>query len=728
MRDEGDSLFFDRFDLPPGEAYDGRIQEAIASCDLFVFLITPQAVSRGTYTLAEVSIAERASAHKEIRVLPVMVARTEFAAIPPFLRGVTVLEPKGDIAAETLALIGEIRDDVERRTTSSRTNRSARDDSVRGAATGFRSQVLWAVAVVLGLVLAAMGIALWRETRQRPAPIHLSIVPPVGHEFQFELGGAPMISPDGTMIVFAAVKDGMQRLWLRRLGSPSAEPLVGTEGAINPFWSPDSRSIGFFSKDQLLKLDIGRDAPAIICDVPFGRGGSWNADGTILFAGRATPIMRIPATGGVASVAVTEFDASQGDTTHRWPLFLPDGRHFLFMAAPSGARGPNAICVGSVDHKMRKVITTSDAQPIFLNGYLLLARNGTLQARRFDFKKLELIDRVATLSEGQIGYQDNESQSFMSVSDAGTLVYQMIPSNQYRELTWFSRTGQQIGTVGDPGLYGPASLSSDGRFLYVGNALESPLGNIWSYDLENDATKTRITFGDNTWDSAPVVSADGTRIVYYSAPLARSSSELRLRDLVNGTETSLLQSDELLYVNDWSADGHWLIISNIAIGSGKRADLWSFNFDDHQLRPYLQTPFIESGGHFSPDGKWVAYHSDQSGRFEVYLAPFPPSGAKWQISVNGGSSARWRADGRELFYFQHSDGRVMAVSIILGVTPRIGRAAPLFAAHSDSAQPFVVTRDGQRFLLARKPMDEPQQPLTVVLNFDQELAAAMKHR
>lgn len=590
------------------------------------------------------------------------------------------------------------------------------------------------IAAALAIVTVAMAILLWQRGRAEPpqTPVRLSILPPAGHQFDFLDGsGAPDISPDGTRIVFTATKDGVRKLWIRRLDKLVAEPLAGTDDAINPFWSPNSRSVAFFANDKLMKLDLAGGAPVVICDAPLGRGGSWGADGTILFAGRATPILRVPASGSAPPVAVTDLDRSQGDTTHRWPFFLPDGRHFLYVAAPSGLQLPtNSICVGSLDRKMRKVVLRAASQPLYLDGQLLFVRDDTLHAQRFDTRALAVTGEPVTLSEQAMDVDRGYGRTIVSVSQTGTLVYQMARPVRETQWTWYSRSGEELRVVGEPAMYAGMSMSRDGRFLYFALRSRGAQSNLWSYDLEN-GLKTRVTFG-NTRDSGPVLSPDGKKLVYTSVTPPRQGCELRLIDLGTGTETTLLRSKDYLVASDWSGGGI-LMLNNgpSARGSASltRSDLFWLSLSERKIRPYLQTPDIETVGRFSPDGKWVAWQSDQTGPVEVYLTPFPATGAKWQVSAKGGTNARWRADGKELYYTTFDD-RLMAVPISLGAIPRIGRPTPLFRARAGILPRFAYAAapDGQRFLVNTRSVDDPPQPVTVVLHFDDELRAAMKRR
>jgi Tol biopolymer transport system component len=305
------------------------------------------------------------------------------------------------------------------------------------------------------------------------------------------------------------------------------------------------------------------------------------------------------------------------------------------------------------------------------------------------------------------------------------LVYQAAPPVAEMRLVWYDRSGKPLGSLGEPGPYLIISLARDSRSVLVAYRRPSPVqSNIWSYAIDS-GVKTRLTFGD-TRDHWPVLSPDGQQLIYTSmSSRPQPHYAVRLRDLASGKERTLIESSDMRAPTDWSTDGRSVLITGM--GGLSRGDIWSLSVSDGKVQPYLQTLSTDTYGRFSPDGKWVAYQSDEAGPQDVYLAPFPPTGARWQVSDNGGISARWRADGKELYYVA-DDGRVMAVSVRLGATPVLSRPIPLFRIPPGTARPYTydASGDGQRFLVSVGG-DQPQ-PLTVVTRFDNELRAAARRK
>jgi Tol biopolymer transport system component len=596
-------------------------------------------------------------------------------------------------------------------------------------ARGRRDVIAWSVAALFAVAAAALAIFAWRQRTEilSAPPVRLSIVPPDNYQLDIAGSSAPVaISPDGQKIVFGAMRDAKSSLWLRRFDSTSARELPGTENALHPFWSPDGREIGFFSENKLKRLELNAATPVVVCDAPDGRGGSWNAAGDIIFAGRYTPILRVSASGG-AVTPVTQLSAAGRDLTHRWPRFLPDGHHFLFLSSPIGSEDPsNTICVGSLDGKLRKTIVTASSQPMFFDRWLLFVRDRSLVAQQFDLSALELRGEPVSLQEQQLVFDTVFSCAAVAVSPTGTLVYQQGEPPRDSQLSWLDRTGKATGTVGEPDRYGNFALSAGSRALYCAyrTAAAQP-SNIWAFDLDR-GTKTRVTFG-GTHDGSPIVSPDGTTLVYTAVD--KGLSEVRAKDLRTGAERRLVPPQAgSVSATSWSADGTMVFLGRTAAAT--RGDIWYVTMRDAVLHPYLVTAAPEGFARISPDGKWVAYQSGESGRPEIYVAPFPPTGAKWQVSTTSGLSPRWRGDGRELIYATN-DHKLIAVPITLGTSPVIGASVSLFQVHTalPSQWLYEMTADAQRFLVNSRVGEEPPpQPLTVVEHFANELRAATQQR
>jgi eukaryotic-like serine/threonine-protein kinase len=595
------------------------------------------------------------------------------------------------------------------------------------------AKIAWIVAALAVLAALTSGVFLWRSRglRLQEAPVRTFITPPPNYAFVFDGPGAPpAISPDGKTIVFGAAEAGKGRiLWVRRLDSLVAQPLAGTEGAMFPFWSPDGRSIGFFADNALKKTEAAGGATVVVCTVADGRGGSWSADGsTIIFAGRYTPIYRVSSAGGTP-VVITKLEPPM--TSHRWPAFLPDGRHFLYLAALNGAVDPsNTICLGRIDGHLQKRLIAAANNPLYFERNIVFARDGILTAQPFDPKKLELAGDPVSLKEQQIATVQNFSRAALTLSDAGTLVYQTGVPVRDSQLTWYDRSGKPLGNVADAAPYHLVSLSPDESRVVVSYAAPSQTTqNLWLIDLVR-GVKTRLTFG-STRDSWPLWSPDGKRIAYSTVSTAGASA-LMIRDLTNGSEEAVVRGgiSSVPQPTSWSPGGE--NISYFAGGILTRADISWLSLADRKTHLYLGTPAIEAVGRFSPDGRWLAYQSNESGVMEVYLAPFPPTGAKWQVSNGGGVIPRWRSDGRELYYSKGgSPNTMLAVPITLGATPQIGQSQPLFQFRPGFDAPigYDVSRDGQRFLInSRIGDDPPSAPMILVQHFDNELRAALEHR
>jgi Tol biopolymer transport system component len=526
------------------------------------------------------------------------------------------------------------------------------------------------------------------------------------------------ISPDGRKLVFEANSEG-SRLWLRSLGSTVARPLPGTEGASYPFWSPDSRSVGFFADGKLKRTDIDGGYVQTLATAITGRGGSWNRDGVILFAPSSNnrPIYRIPATGG-ESVAVTQLDPPR-QTAHHSPQFLPDGNHFLFYVSGEQLRG---IYVGQLDGAETRRLIDADNGPAYASsGQLLFVRQGTLFAQNFDLKRLAMVGDPFAITERVAGIQGVQYVAAVSASAEGPIAYRTDTGSD-RQSGWFDRAGKLIEDMRnlDSSSDLDPALSPDGRRLAVARTVN---GNkdIWLLEMGRGIL-SRFTF-DAATEGRPVWSPDSSKIVFYSN---RKGAFDLYQKSATGTEDEqlLLESPTTKVPLDWSADGRFLLYRND--DPQTTSDLWVLPMTGTEERkPFavVKTYFQDRDGQFSPDAKWIAYQSNESGRFEIYIQPFPGPGPKIQISSNGGMQVRWRQDGKELFYVSLDD-RLVAVPIKLaaGETKlEAGVPAALFATHiassgQQSRQQYIVSADGQRFLMNTVTNESPS-PITLILNW-----------
>ena len=534
-------------------------------------------------------------------------------------------------------------------------------------------------------------------------------------------GGAPVvISPDGKQIVFGATSaEGASQLWVQNLDATVARPLAATEGAAYPYWSPDSRFIAFFAGNKLKKIEASGGPPQTLCDVAEGRGGSWSPEGVIIYGVRDGPLSKVSAAGGAAT-QLTKFDPARREGTHRWPWFLPDGRRFLYMAGPTGTDNQaNTIFLGSLDSEENKLVINASSSPQYASGYLLFRREASLMAQPFDPKRGQTTGDAVPIAD-QVRFDIGVSRGVFSASENGILVYQTGVVQAGSQMMWFDRTGKSTGLVGSMSLQYGVRLAPDAQKLTV-NVFDSASGNldIWIYELSR-GVKTRFTF-DAARDLFPVWSPDGTQIAFSSEREGKRRLFVKRAD-GSAPEELLLDSQALDSPTDWSPDGKYLVFWHRGAGTKTAYDIWILPMTgERKPYPFLQGEFNESEAMFSPDGRWMAYVSDESGRSEVYVAPFPGPGGKWQASTAGGRTPRWRKDGRELHYLAPDD-KVMAVGVgQQGAGLQLGIAQPLFQVHVlPLGGMYDVARDG-RFLVNSVGEDRSATPLTLVVNWTAEL-------
>jgi serine/threonine protein kinase len=577
-----------------------------------------------------------------------------------------------------------------------------------------RHELAWIGATaLLALSVLALAFLLLRRPPPTPRELRAPTPPPARTSFDFFLDGSGSltISPDGKWITFPTLDDsGNQVLWLRAIDSLDPHPLTGAEGASYPFWSPDSHSLAFFVQGKLKRLEISGGPPTTLAEGIDPRGGAWSKDGTIIFAPHwRGPLVRVSADGGKPQ-PLTTLDPARSETTHRYPFFLPDGEHFLYLAGThlAGVQSDlNAIYVGSLKTKERKMLLRARSNAIYTAGHLLFVRDEVLFAQPFDPDTLELRGEPRRLGD-DVYYDRGFFRAAFAAADDGTLVYGT-GSPPQPKLTWVDRSGKDIGPPGEPGMFRLFHLSRDGKkvALEIGDPAD-----IWILDLER-GVRQRLTSEPLNEDYA-TWSPDGRQLAYATDRDVQMVMYMRAAD-GRGADVLLVRLEGRdTAPTDWSRDGRFLLFDSSPQGLATTSDIWILPMtgSDRKARPFLQSAASESGGTFSPDGKWIAFLSDESGRQEVYVTAADGSSGRQQISNTGAFEyARWRADGKELFYLAH-DGTLVAMSIKETANGIEASAAqPLFRVPRES--PVEVTGDGQRMLIARS--DTPSSaPITLV--------------
>ena len=585
-----------------------------------------------------------------------------------------------------------------------------------------RERVLLGVALAGLVAMIVLGLLYRNRTPEKQRVVRSYVKPMPGSSFVLGSTGGFTLSPDGLRFAYVAQDaDGKTLLWVRSLDSLQAHALAGTDGAAFPFWSPDSRFIGFFAGHKLKKIEAAGGPPLALCDVRSGRGGTWNQDDVILFVPAVNePIYRVSAAGGTPT-RVTSLDTTKGETTHRWPFFLPDGRHFLYVAGtPFGLKedSENAIMVGSLDSQESKFVLHSHSGAMYASRHILFLRENTLVAQPFDTKRLELTGDAVPIAD-PVQEDENIIHGFFSPSYDGLLAYLEGGSSTGRELILTDRNGTRIREVPGPEAYSAPRVSPDGKRLAY--TISSSGYDIWSYDMDR-GVKTRLTFGASAREASisSIWSPDGKRIAFSSFRGGKYGIYEKPMD-GSGSETVLLEgSEQLRYPNDWSADGKFLAYQQTGPGT---FEIWILPLTGER-KPYrfLPSPFSMLSAVFSPDGKWLAYTSTESGEAKVYVAAFPGPGGKWQISPGSGRMPRWRHDGKELFYFS-TDNKVMAAEVKAnGSSLEIGSVRMLFETQPNLnfSGGYDVTADGQKFAIAYDA-GQPGAAITLVVNWDAEL-------
>jgi serine/threonine protein kinase len=577
-----------------------------------------------------------------------------------------------------------------------------------------RASLPWTLAGTLTAALITCLWVLWLQRATVGEMRQFVIPPPEKSSYSTNLA-SQAISPDGRMVVFVAnSSEGKPLLWLRRLNSLAARPLAPTDGwPTQPFWSPDNKSVAFFSNGKLRRVAVTGGASYPIADAPNPRGGTWNRDGDIIFAPRRLDgLFRVAASGGEVK-PVTHLDQSKQEVGHSWPYFLPDGRQFLFYSY--GISAVNArLCITSLDSQFIKEVPDVRSPAIYAPpGYLIFMHESTLMAQSFDMGRLSTSGDPVMVAEhlGAMVTSAIYSNVGFSASESGTLVYR--PDIAFEtHLVWVDRNGKQIGEASPAGVYTNPVLSPDGKRVAFDRITDR--ADVWLMDLERRIT-SRFTVQQS---NVPVWSPDGRTVAFASSRTKKLDIYQRPANM-GGLEQVLLKLDAqpIVYPSDWSADGRYL--AYYRTDDITQLDIWVLPlFGDHKPFPYVHGSFNESQGQFSPDGRWMAYVSDESGTQQIYIQSFPGLTGKEQVSTEGGSEPRWRRDGKELFYVA-ADRKLMSVPVRPGTTFQVEAPRALFETtlpFATQRQNYSVSPDGQRFLL-NTPVGTASPAIIVVENW-----------
>jgi len=589
-----------------------------------------------------------------------------------------------------------------------------------------RERVVWLVTMLCALLVVAFAV--YHLVGQKLEPVVQTSVGAANKlrfNFAGDAAGPPAISPDGAHIIFSAKNEGKDQLYVRALSDLSIRPLPGTDNGRFPFWSPDSRSVAFFAEGKLKRLDVSGGMPVAICDASNPRGGSWGSTSIIVFApSYNSSLLQVPTAGGTPT-EVLKLDSPKY-STYRWPWFLPDGKHFLYFAAnhltPNNP-STGGVFFASLDGKENRLLFTSASNAIYASGYLLYLSGNALRAQPFDPASGQTKGDSTVLADDAQNDRD-VWRGIVTASENGLLLYQPAMTTTGLKLAWFDRSGKQLEQIGEEDEYYQVRLSPDEKKLAL--AIGQPNHTIWVYDLVREA-KSRFTFDDKC-HSSPVWSPDGSRLAYSVAEGALQEAAVfskasngagepkQILGSVPGDKTEQSPSD-------WSPDGRWIIYTRGTLGAGSQGtDLWVFPVDGSgQPFPYVTGPGDQQEAQFSPDGHFVAYESNEAGNPEIYVAAFPLTGAKWQVSNNGGAGPRWSHDGQELFYY--AGDQIMSVRVNkVGLGLEMSQPHPLFRLNlvGENSSRYSVTRDGKRFVAIVSGQDS-SPPLVLVQKWTMKL-------
>jgi Tol biopolymer transport system component len=589
-------------------------------------------------------------------------------------------------------------------------------------ATPLRRFLPWVIAGIL--ICLGVFAGWWFGARNvPPVPRHVmrfTVTPPKNTTQSGDAGMS--LSPDGRKLAFVTAPSPGQpaKLWVRPLDSLTATPLQGTEGAQFPFWSPDGNDLGFFANGKLEKVAISGGPPQTLCADQGAGGATWSKSGVIVFASHRR-LYRVPAAGGTPTLVAAP-DHSRDEGFYVAPQFLPDGRHFLFLILRAHFAGNRFLMgVGSLDSKKVERLSAAGSKALYASpGYLLYMNQTTLMARPFDPGELKFTGQAVPIAEG---VALNGGYGHFAVSQTGALAYGTGGSETLSQMVWVNRKGEKVETVGKPGLYTDPAVSPDGTKIAVGVGPHMG-GNLWVYDLKR-GTASRLTFNP-AGDEYPVWSADGKWIFFTSRRRGERDLYQKPADGLGSTQALYVSRQEIKDLDDLSRDGRYAIYD---AGPGRELRVLPL-FGAKKPSTFIHEKFMVKDARISPNGQYVAYPSNETGRPEVYVQTFPRHQGKWQISTAGGSEPMWRGDGKELYYLGPGDG-VMAVAV--NTAPgqfQAGTPKLLFQAHlipqGILRNTYAVSPDGQRFLLLEPASGGKSSPINVVLNWPALLKNASK--
>jgi tRNA A-37 threonylcarbamoyl transferase component Bud32/dipeptidyl aminopeptidase/acylaminoacyl peptidase len=596
----------------------------------------------------------------------------------------------------------------------------AADQPARVAQQPTKSKAAWLLWMLCGVLLGAgllAGIFTWRSRSPTLRESYfLAALPFTLHDLA--------LAPDGHTVAAVGVSESgkYKTLWLYDVGGQSPRELAETEGASFPFWSPNGKAVAFFAYGKLKKLEIAGGPAQLICDAPAARGGTWNREGVIVFnpSGHLSGgLYRVSAAGGTPT-AITKPDASHAINTHRWPMFLPDGKHFLYLAGNvSGQTDADAIFVGSLESSDTRFLTKATGNPVYAApGYLLFCREKTLFAQKFDANELKLSGEPVPLLK-DVSSLPRILRNDYSASNGDLLVAQRGNDVLLSRLVWRDREGKETGSAGKPDVYANITLAPNGKQVAFDKTdQETQNSDVWTYDFERGSSQ-RLTF-DRAIDAEPIWSPDGKKIIFAST--RTGLFRLYIKNADGSEEEKLLpldpSDDADEYPTSWSPDAKQFLYDRGAEATRP----WVAGLPGLKTNPLFTATETRKNVQFSPDGKWIAYTSNENGRWEIYVTSFPDLHGKWQVSNNGGTQPRWRGDGKELFYLA-PDGTLMASLVTTEGHFDARTPLPLFQANAreqvagSELVMYDVSRDGQHFLINTQMETNHSQSMMVVLNW-----------